>query len=134
MLTEQTILKQVMALPSQNAINVQWANQVLRDGVVISETLHRKAYMAAQADEFTTEVPGGSAIAASMGWTPEVVSAAQAAERAAKAAEQAAQAAQDAASATTAADASVAAALASVAAKEASEAAAEAGAEVAEQP
>ncbi len=56
MLTEQRILKQVSILPASGAINVQWANQVLRDGEVISETFERKAYTQDQLATFHTEV------------------------------------------------------------------------------
>jgi hypothetical protein len=68
-LTEQRILKQVAILPSQNAANVQWANQVLKDGVVISETYERKAYAADQAAEFASEVEGAASYMAALGWT-----------------------------------------------------------------
>lgn len=67
-LTEQTILKQVTVLPVQNAINVQWANQVLRDGEVISETYHRKAYGQEQQAEFEADVEGAAAYVAAVGW------------------------------------------------------------------
>ncbi len=68
-LTEQRVLKQVSTLPQQNAINVQWADQVLRDGEVISETPHRKAYMQAQAAEFAVEVEGAAAYMTALGWS-----------------------------------------------------------------
>ena len=67
-LTEQTTIKQVTVLPAQNAINVQWANQVLRDGEVISETYHRKAYGQEQRAEFEADVEGAAAYVAAVGW------------------------------------------------------------------
>jgi hypothetical protein len=67
-LTEQTVLKQVTVLPEQSAINVQWANQVLRDDEVISETYHRKAYTKEQQAEFQAEVPGTATYVAAVGW------------------------------------------------------------------
>ena len=67
--TETRVLKQVAILPTQNAANVQWANQVLRDGEVISETFERKAYTADQAAEFATEVEGAASYMAALGWT-----------------------------------------------------------------
>tara|TARA_R110000868_G_scaffold171878_1_gene407682 strand:- start:229 stop:438 length:210 start_codon:yes stop_codon:yes gene_type:complete len=67
-LTEQTIVKQVAVLPAQSAINVQWANQVLRDDEVISETYHRKAYTKEQQAEFEAEVPGAAAYVVAVGW------------------------------------------------------------------
>jgi hypothetical protein len=68
MLTEQRIVKQITTLPSQNAINVQWANQILRDGVFVSETYERKAYTEDQVADFSTEVTGASNYVAAMGW------------------------------------------------------------------
>jgi len=67
-LTEQSILKQVSILPAQNAVNVQWANQILRDGEVISETYERKAYTAEQKDEFSAEVEGAANYISALGW------------------------------------------------------------------
>lgn len=55
-ITEQRILKQVSILPASGAINVQWANQVLRNGEVISETFERKAYTQDQLATFHAEV------------------------------------------------------------------------------
>ena len=67
-LTEQTVLKQVIVLPAQSAINVQWANQILRDDEVISETYHRKAYTKEQQEEFKLEVTGAAVYVAAVGW------------------------------------------------------------------
>ena len=67
-LTEQKVLKQVAILPAQSAANVQWANQILRDGEVISETFERKAYTASQQAEFMVEVEGAAQYAAALGW------------------------------------------------------------------
>ena len=44
--TESKIIKQITILPESGAINVQWANQVLKNGTVISETFERCAYCA----------------------------------------------------------------------------------------
>ena len=67
-LTEKTIIKQVAVLPAQSAINVQWANQVLRDDEIISETYHRKAYTKEQQAEFEAEVTGAAAYVTAAGW------------------------------------------------------------------
>lgn len=67
-LSEQTILTQVTVLPTQAAINVQWTNQILRDGEVISETYHRKAYTQEQQAEFESEVTGAAAYVTAAGW------------------------------------------------------------------
>lgn len=68
-LTEQRILKQVTMLPQSNTINIQWANQVIRDGSeLVSETYERKAYSQDQKADFIAEVSGGQAYADAMGW------------------------------------------------------------------
>ena len=67
-LTEKTIINQITVLPAQSAIQVQWANQVLRDNEVISETYHRKAYMKEQQAEFEAEVTGAAAYVIAAGW------------------------------------------------------------------
>lgn len=67
-LTEQRILKQVTTLPNQSAVNVQWANQILRDGELVTETYERKAYTADQKAEFLTEVEGAENYIAALGW------------------------------------------------------------------
>lgn len=67
-LTEQRILKQVTLLPQANAVNVQWANQILRDGELVSETYERKAYGEDQKVDFINEVTGGQAYSDIMGW------------------------------------------------------------------
>ena len=69
MLKEQRILKSVQILSQQSAVNVQWANQILRDDEVISEQYERKAYTAAQYHEFVAEVEGSDAYIAVLGWT-----------------------------------------------------------------
>lgn len=67
-LTEQRILNQVTVLPNANSINVQWADQILRDGEVISQTYHRKAYSQEQKAEFLAEVEGAEGYISVMGW------------------------------------------------------------------
>lgn len=67
-LSEQRILKSVEILPAQNAINVLWVDQVLRDGDVIAETNHRKAYTQDQREQVLAEVDGGAAYVAAAGW------------------------------------------------------------------
>ncbi len=67
-LTEQRIINQVSILPNQSAINVQWADQILRDGEVIQQQYHRKAYTAEQKDEFLAEVDGADAYVSAVGW------------------------------------------------------------------
>ena len=69
MLTENTIIKQVAILPNQSAINVQWANQILKDGEVISEQYHRKAYGPGQQAEFLAEVEGAADYVNLIDWT-----------------------------------------------------------------
>lgn len=67
-LTEQKIVKQIAFLPESDAVNVQWANQVLRDGQVVLETYHRKAYLRAQRDQFLVDVDGAEPYATAIGW------------------------------------------------------------------
>ena len=67
-LSEQRILKSVEILPTQNSINVLWVDQVLRDEEVIAETNHRKAYSAAQKDDFLAEVDGAAGYVSAIGW------------------------------------------------------------------
>ncbi len=67
-LTEQRILKQVSILPAQSAVNVQWADQILRDGELISENFHRKAYTIDQKEEFLVEVEGAAAYIQVLRW------------------------------------------------------------------
>ena len=67
-LTEQKVLKQVTVLAQQSAANVQWANQILRDGEVITETYERKAYTQDQKDDFLAEVEGAAGYIAVLGW------------------------------------------------------------------
>ena len=67
-LTEQRILNQVTLLPAQGAINVQWADQILRDGEVVTQTYHRKAYTADQRAEFEAEVENAAQYVAAIGW------------------------------------------------------------------
>jgi len=71
-LTEQKVLKSVQILSQQSAVNVQWANQILRDDEIISEQYERKAYTADQYHEFLAEVEGADAYIAVLGWTEPV--------------------------------------------------------------
>lgn len=66
--TEQRIIKQVTVLAEQSAVNVQWANRVLKDEEVISEQFERKAYTAEQKAEFLAEVEGAEAYVTALGW------------------------------------------------------------------
>ena len=68
-LTEQRILKAVTVKPTQQAIEVQHADQILRDGEVISEQYHRKAYSSDQRAEFEAEVEGAADYVNLIDWT-----------------------------------------------------------------
>lgn len=68
MLTEQKVVNQVTLLPQISGIQVQWKNQILRDGVEISYTYERKAYAQEQKAEFEAEVDGAAAYVTVMGW------------------------------------------------------------------
>lgn len=67
-LTEQKVLSQVTALPESSTFNVQWKNQILKDGEVIASAYERKCYAIAQKDEFLLEVDGAAGYIVSMGW------------------------------------------------------------------
>lgn len=67
-LTEQRIVNQISVLPNKNAISVQWADQIVKDGSVISETFHRKTYGPGQQTEFTNEVTGASDYVGLIDW------------------------------------------------------------------
>ena len=67
-LTEQKVIKQVTILAPQSAVNVQWANQILRDGDLVTETYERKAYSQDQKAEFLTEVEGAENYIGALGW------------------------------------------------------------------
>lgn len=77
--TEQRILKQVAILPTQNAVNVQWSNQVLKDGELLTETYERKAYTATQDAEFAIEVEGADSYLSALGWSGQTMAATSAA-------------------------------------------------------
>lgn len=68
MFEEKTILANVELLVAANCIQVKWLNQILKDGVVISEVPHRKAYMQDQKAEFIAEVEGAQKYIDAMGW------------------------------------------------------------------
>jgi len=67
-LTEQKILKSVEVLVDQNAVNVCWENQILRDAEIISAVPHRCAYTTEQKEQFLAEVEGAAPYAAILGW------------------------------------------------------------------
>ncbi len=66
-LTEQRIIKSVTISPGLS-VSVQWADQILKDDVVISETYHRCAYTEEQKSLFLAEVDGADAYLAVLGW------------------------------------------------------------------
>lgn len=66
--SEQRILKSVEILTAQNAINVLWVDQILKNVDVVAETNHRKSYTQDQHDTFLEEVDGGAAYLAAAGW------------------------------------------------------------------
>lgn len=66
--SESKIIKQVTLLPATQSIQVQWANVVMRDDVVISESFERKAYEKEQWAEFEAEVDGAAKYMDAIGW------------------------------------------------------------------
>ena len=69
MLTEQRIIKSITHQPEVGAVNVQWANQILRDGEFVSETYERKVYTTENSAEFLVEVENADKYATLLGWT-----------------------------------------------------------------
>lgn len=67
-LTEQRVLKQVTILAQQSAANVQWADQILRDGELVTETYYRAAYTEEQKEQFLEQVEGAENYLAALGW------------------------------------------------------------------
>lgn len=65
---EDKIISQVNFLPAASTINVQWANRILKDGVVIAETYERKAYAQDQKAEFLVEVDNAATYISVLGW------------------------------------------------------------------
>lgn len=68
-LQERRIVKQVTFVTVSDSVNVQWANQIVKDDEVIAETLHRKAYSRSTASEFAAEVENAAAYMQALGWT-----------------------------------------------------------------
>ena len=62
-------LKSVEVLPTSQATNVLWENQVLKDGVVISSVNHRCAYGILQREQFLADVVGATDYIVAAGWT-----------------------------------------------------------------
>lgn len=67
-LSEQRVVNQISVLPNQNAINVQWADQIVKDGEVLTQTFHRKTYGPGQELEFTAEVSGAGDYVGLIDW------------------------------------------------------------------
>lgn len=67
-LSEKRIVKQVSIVPEIQCVNVQWADQIFRDGELVAETYHRKAYSLEQRDQFLAEVDGADRYTSALGW------------------------------------------------------------------
>lgn len=67
-LSERRILKQVAILPAKRAVNVQWANQILRGAEVISETYDRRSYSVEDKAGFLADVEGAENYLVALGW------------------------------------------------------------------
>lgn len=66
-LAEKTIVKSVEITHAGTA-NVCWADQILRDGEVISEIPRRRAYSIEEKEAFLAEVAGAENYIAALGW------------------------------------------------------------------
>ncbi|GAA4493455.1 hypothetical protein [Pseudaeromonas paramecii] len=69
-LSEEKALVSVEVLPTSNAINVRWENQILRDGEIISTENVRRAYGRYEREAFLADVPNGAAYADAAGLEP----------------------------------------------------------------
>ena len=67
-LEERTIIKSINVRPDVDAIEVQWAIQILKDGEVVSERYHRSSYGRTTASAFYSEVENAGAYMAALGW------------------------------------------------------------------
>ena len=65
---EVRFVNQVSILPTRSVIEVQWVDQVLKGEEVIAESYQRKAYCAAQKDEFEAEVENAAVYLAAVNW------------------------------------------------------------------
>ena len=65
---EKKVLSQVNALPESKSFNVQWTNQVIKEGEIIASTYERKCYAIEQKDEFLAEVDGAGDYSKAIGW------------------------------------------------------------------
>ncbi|MHB8392318.1 MAG: hypothetical protein ACYDBH_22520 [Acidobacteriaceae bacterium] len=76
MLSEKTIIKSITikpytdlsVTPALATIEVQWADQILKEGAVFSEQYRRKVYNKRQGVELLAEVPNSAAYTAAAGW------------------------------------------------------------------
>ncbi len=67
-LTEQRILKSVEVKVDSSTIDVAWADQILRDGEVIQESIHRRAYNSSEKALFETDIPNGTLYTQALAW------------------------------------------------------------------
>lgn len=65
---EQKVLSQVNALPDLQVFNVQWTNQIIKDGEIIASTYERKCYAIEQKDGFLAEIAGAADYVKAIGW------------------------------------------------------------------
>lgn len=68
-LTENKIISQITSLPDSSAFNVQWTNQIIKNGEIIAKTYERKSYTKEQKDEFISEVDNAQFYIQAIGWT-----------------------------------------------------------------
>lgn len=65
---EVRTLKSVQVVYEIPALNVQWANQILKDDEVLNEALERKAYTVDNVLDFVNEVDGARLYLPIVGW------------------------------------------------------------------
>lgn len=67
-LEEQTVLKSVEVMLEAQTINVCWENIILKDGEVIAQSNHRRAYNKNEKEQFLTDVEGAQNYVSVVGW------------------------------------------------------------------
>lgn len=68
MLTEQTVVKQIALAFEQQVVHVQWAKQILKNNIVISESFSRKSYSRNDVEDFRKNIPNARLYEEALGW------------------------------------------------------------------
>lgn len=69
MLEEKSEIVKVEVVPAANTICVQWADQILKDGVVVADTPRRACYTQGMLELFLADAPAASGYAGFIDWS-----------------------------------------------------------------